>query len=96
MSETCGGLSQISKIENGRNVTFSTIARLFNAMNIRVMLDLGSMGKFQFVFLCISKLNRNSDLRSKFLRSIGAQTLCGVLRHGYTKKCKHFFVYLKT
>lgn len=45
MSETCGGLSQISKIENGSNVTFSTIARLFNAMNIRAMLDLGSMGK---------------------------------------------------
>ena len=45
MSETCGGLLQISKIENGSNVTFSTIARLFNAMNIRVMLDLGSMGK---------------------------------------------------
>lgn len=38
--------SQISKIENGSNVTFSTIARLFNAMNIRAMLDLGSMGKF--------------------------------------------------
>lgn len=37
--------SQISKIENGSNVTFSTIVRLFNAMNIRAMLDLGSMGK---------------------------------------------------
>lgn len=37
--------SQISKIENGSNVTLSTIARLFNAMNIRAMLDLGSMGK---------------------------------------------------
>lgn len=37
--------SQISKIENGCNVTFSTIARLFNAMNINAMLDLGSMGK---------------------------------------------------
>lgn len=37
--------AQISKIENGSNVTFSTIARLFNAMNIRAMLDLGSMGK---------------------------------------------------
>ena len=37
--------SQISKIENGCNVTFSTVARLFSAMNIRAMLDLGSMGK---------------------------------------------------
>lgn len=37
--------AQISKIENGSNVTFSTIARLFNAMNIKAMLDLGSMGK---------------------------------------------------
>ena len=37
--------AQISKIENGSNVTFSTITRLFNAMNIRAMLDLGSMGK---------------------------------------------------
>lgn len=37
--------AQISKIENGSNVTFSTIVRLFNAMNIRAMLDLGSMGK---------------------------------------------------
>lgn len=37
--------AQISKIENGCNVTISTIARLFNAMNIRAMLDLGSMGK---------------------------------------------------
>lgn len=37
--------SQISKIENGTNVTFSTVTRLFKAMNIRAMLDLGSMGK---------------------------------------------------
>ncbi|MCQ2254818.1 MAG: helix-turn-helix domain-containing protein [Bacteroidaceae bacterium] len=37
--------SQISKIENGCNVTFSTAAKLFNAMNIKAMLDLGSMGK---------------------------------------------------
>lgn len=37
--------SQISKIENGCNVTFSTVARLFSAMNIRAMLDLGSLGK---------------------------------------------------
>ena len=37
--------SQISKIENGCNVTFSTVARLFNAMNIKAMLDLRSMGK---------------------------------------------------
>lgn len=37
--------SQISKIENGCNVTFSTVARLFNAMKINAMLDLGSMGR---------------------------------------------------
>lgn len=37
--------AQISKIENGCNVTFATVARLFNAMNIKAMLDLGSMGK---------------------------------------------------
>ena len=37
--------AQICKIENGSNVTFATIARLFNAMNIKAMLDLGSMGK---------------------------------------------------
>lgn len=37
--------AHISKIENGCNVTFSTVARLFNAMNIKAMLDLGSMGK---------------------------------------------------
>lgn len=37
--------AQISKIENGCNVTFSTVARLFNAMNIKAMLDLGGMGK---------------------------------------------------
>lgn len=37
--------AQISKIENGRNVTFSTVARLFSAMNIKAMLDLGSLGR---------------------------------------------------
>lgn len=37
--------AQISKIENGCNVTFSTVARLFNAMHIKAMLDLGTMGK---------------------------------------------------
>lgn len=37
--------AQISRIENGGNVTFSTIARLFNAMNIRATIDLGCIGK---------------------------------------------------
>ncbi len=44
-----------------------------------------SILNFQFVFLCISRLNRNSDLRSKLLRL------------GYTRKKTGFFlVYLKT
>lgn len=37
--------AQICKIENGSNVTFATIVRLFKAMDIRAMLDLGAMGK---------------------------------------------------
>lgn len=41
--------SQISKIENGCNVTFRTIAKLFNAMNINAMLDLGRLGKVALV-----------------------------------------------
>lgn len=41
--------AQISKIENGCNVTFSTVARLFNAMNINAILDLGSMGRVALI-----------------------------------------------
>lgn len=37
--------AQISKIENGCNVTFHTVAKLFNAMNIKAMLDLGGLGR---------------------------------------------------
>lgn len=35
---------QISKIENGHNITFSTIVRVFKAMGINAKLDLGSLG----------------------------------------------------
>ena len=35
---------QISKIESGRNVTFSTIVRVFKAMGINAKLDMGSLG----------------------------------------------------
>ena len=41
--------AQISKIENGNNVTFQTVSKLFRAMNIKAMLDLGSIGR---VALC--------------------------------------------
>lgn len=37
--------AQICKIENGSNVTIYTIAKLFKAMNINAMLDLGGIGK---------------------------------------------------
>ena len=37
--------SQICKIENGSNVTFHTISKLFNAMNIKAMLDLDGLGR---------------------------------------------------
>lgn len=37
--------AQISKIESGSNVTFHTIARLFRAMGINAMLDMGSIGR---------------------------------------------------
>lgn len=41
--------AQISKIENGHNITFRTITRLFKAMEINVSLDMGSIGR---VALC--------------------------------------------
>ncbi len=37
--------AQISKIESGSNVTFHTIAKLFRAMGINAMLDMGSIGR---------------------------------------------------
>ncbi|MBR6320007.1 MAG: helix-turn-helix transcriptional regulator [Prevotella sp.] len=41
--------AQISRIENGRNLTFETVLKLFRAMNIRVNLDLDKLGR---VALC--------------------------------------------
>ena len=37
--------AQISRIEKGKNLTFSTIARVFKAMGISAKLEIGSMGK---------------------------------------------------
>ena len=37
--------AQISRIKNGKNLTFSTIARVFKAMGISAKLEIGSMGK---------------------------------------------------
>lgn len=37
--------AQISRIEKGRNLTFSTIARVFKAMGISVKLEIGNLGK---------------------------------------------------
>ncbi|MBO7606308.1 MAG: helix-turn-helix transcriptional regulator [Paludibacteraceae bacterium] len=36
--------AQISKIENGCNVTFNTIMRLFKALDIRAVLNLEDLG----------------------------------------------------
>lgn len=41
--------AQISRIENGRNLTFTTVLKLFKAMNISVNLDIDQLGK---VALC--------------------------------------------
>lgn len=41
--------AQISKIENGANVTFHTVAKIFRAMGVNAMLDLGSIGKVALV-----------------------------------------------
>ena len=41
--------AQISRIENGRNLTFATVLKLFKAMNISVNLDIDQLGK---VALC--------------------------------------------
>lgn len=37
--------AQISKIESGKNVTLSTISRVFKAMGVSAKLDLGSLGR---------------------------------------------------
>lgn len=37
--------AQISRLERGRGITFSTMARIFKALNVRASLDLGSAGK---------------------------------------------------
>lgn len=37
--------AQISRIENGKNLTFSTIAKVFKAMEISVKLEIGNLGK---------------------------------------------------
>lgn len=37
--------AQISRIENGKNLTFSTIARVFQAMGISAKLEIGNLGK---------------------------------------------------
>ena len=41
--------SQISRIENGKNLTFATVLKLFKAMNISVNLDIDKLGR---VALC--------------------------------------------
>ena len=41
--------AQISRIENGKNLTFATVLKLFKAMNISVRLDIDNLGK---VSLC--------------------------------------------
>lgn len=37
--------AQISRIENGKNLTISTIARIFRAMGITAKLEIGNLGK---------------------------------------------------
>lgn len=37
--------AQISRIENGKNLTFSTIAKVFKAMGISVKLEIDNLGK---------------------------------------------------
>ena len=41
--------AQISRIENGKNLTFATVLKLFKAMNISVQLDIDKLGR---VALC--------------------------------------------
>jgi DNA-binding XRE family transcriptional regulator len=37
--------AQISRIESGKNLTFSTIAKVFKAMNISAQLEIGNLGR---------------------------------------------------
>ncbi len=37
--------SQISRLERGHGITFNTMARIFKAMNIHAVLDMGGIGK---------------------------------------------------
>lgn len=37
--------AQISRLERGHGITFSTMTRIFKAMNIRACLDMGPVGK---------------------------------------------------
>lgn len=37
--------AQISRIESGKNLTFSTISKIFRAMNIHAKLEIGNVGK---------------------------------------------------
>ncbi|MEG1659065.1 MAG: helix-turn-helix transcriptional regulator [Bacteroides sp.] len=41
--------AQISRIENGNNLTFATVIRLFKAMGVSAKLEIGNLGK---VALC--------------------------------------------
>jgi len=37
--------AQISRIENGKNLTFSTVAKVFKAMGISANLEIGNLRK---------------------------------------------------
>ncbi len=37
--------AQVSKIEKGRNLTFSTVSRVFRAMGVAVSFDVAGLGK---------------------------------------------------
>lgn len=36
--------AQVSKIENGKNLTMATVSKVFKAMNIKVKLEIGNIG----------------------------------------------------
>lgn len=38
--------AQISRLEHGRNITISTLRRIFAAMNMPVKIDLGELGAY--------------------------------------------------
>jgi ribosome-binding protein aMBF1 (putative translation factor) len=38
--------AQISRLENGKNITISTMRRVFRAMNLPVKIDMGPIGVF--------------------------------------------------